>query len=523
MIKLIKIIIINLQKIFDINKINVLKENKIKSNLESKLVIISVMTMLCGYGLYNILINISSSFSNNYIILDLGFIISTIFCFIMNLMLIEPVIFKNNDSELLFSLPLTKNEIILSKVFDIYIKNILFVIVIMFSSLMAFHNLGMTITDTLVLSYIICSLMIPFVPIIISSLIIYVINNLKVKLGHNLSKILYILGYLLLGLVLFILGNNINDIEFSNVIKNIFIYYPLVSLFNNVVMNVDLLSLFLSILIPICFMYIYIITLSDNYIKICSKLKGVNKKNKFIYKEKINLRKNFGLLRKEFSNLFNNKLYFNGTVKTYLILSLLLVIGISFINVSEVTATKNFWPYFNLYVPSLLSLLVSLNVTSVNVLSLEKDNIQMLATMPIKFSKVLFMKWLFSVLVGIGFIIINATVIILAFKADLFTKIMCYIFPLMTLMFLSLVGLVLDYRFFDKKEMNEAKIIKQRFIVLIPTLIAIIIAFGPLFLPIYTNYKPVLLSYIFMMLIVGFILLIYLFINRKKMYRSLFN
>ena len=90
-------------------------------------------------------------------------------------------------------------------------------------------------------------------------------------------------------------------------------------------------------------------------------------------------------------------------------------------------------------------------------------------------------------------------------------------------MFVALTSLTLDYRFICKDENNDNVIIKQRLITLIPTFLALVIGVVPFFLPAYVKYEYALGSYILLFVILMAVEVGYMFINRKKLIRGLFN
>ena len=104
--KLIKLIYINLLGLFDINKIIVARSEGVKSNLEKKMVITVLIGLFYGYVIYSLFSYIK--INNSYIIFNIGFFISSLICMISNIINIEPIFFKNNDNDVLFSMPVTR-------------------------------------------------------------------------------------------------------------------------------------------------------------------------------------------------------------------------------------------------------------------------------------------------------------------------------------------------------------------------------------------------------------------------------
>ena len=522
-----KLLYVNLLGLFDINKIKVAREDGVKSNLEKKTIITAIVALFYGFLLYKFFT--SSGIANKINILVIGFALSSLFCLIMDINLIEPIIFKSEDNDMLFSLPLSRYQIIFSKLFNIYLKNLIAIVIIMFSSLLAYTSFKLSISDEVGLMYVISSLFIPFIPIVIASIISYINSYLKVKFINN-KIYYYIIKYLVLALVfvslfLIFIDTKVSSIDgFIKVFLDKFnVMYPMSFFFYIMIRDENVLFFVLLFLIPILVIYLYSFFLSNNYLKICSMLKGIKKKVEFKFKKTLNLHRVFGMVRKEIIGLFKNKYYLLSSFGMLGFFTIALFVGLHMIDLDKISRIKDFAIYLKLYCPTLLAMLVTFNSMNISSMSLEKDNMQILRTMPIGMEKVLFGKWLSGVLLGSIFIIINSLLVYFYLSNDVILLIFNILVSLSALMFVSLTSLTLDYRFICKDENNDNVIIKQRLITLIPTFLALVIGVVPFFLPAYVKYEYALGSYILLFVILMAVEIGYMFINRKKLIRGLFN
>lgn len=203
--------------------------------------------------------------------------------------------------------------------------------------------------------------------------------------------------------------------------------------------------------------------------------------------------------------------------------SFLLLIILNIYDFNSLYKIENFDIYINLFLPTFLSLFVTIRGSAISAMSLEKKNMQILRTMPIKMNKILFSKILVNIIIGSIFVIINGSLVWYYLDLDKVSIIYCYLLPFISLCLITLTSIILDYRFIEKKEDNDNAIIKQRIIVMVPSFLAIIISFGPLFIPVYRQYKLLLGSYVLAMLIIIFIEFMYLVICKKKLLQNLFN
>lgn len=524
--KLFKLIMVNLLGLFDVNKIIIARGDGVKSNLEKKFVLTGIIAIVYAYLIYRLFtfINVEDS----YVLLALGFVISILLCFFMDLFIIDPIIFKNPDNEMLFSMPVTRQQILFSKLFIIYLRNLVYVAIIMIASFVSFNKLVNNVDDSFGLMLIVSSLFIPLLPIILASVIAYFNDYMKIKSNNNfqykIGKIVLIFILLILFVFIFkgVDSSNIGSLA-SDIVNKFYFIYPLSYLFIYSLRNESILTFGVLIGIVIVLSYAYNLFLSKNYQRICSLLRGIHKKEKFKYPKTKAFGKTMGLVRKEFNYLFNNKFYLVNSYGTLVVFSILLFIILNLFDFTSLYKIENFDIYINLFLPTFLSLLVTIRGSAVSAMSLEKKNMQILRTMPIKINKILFSKMLVNIIIGSLFVIINASLVWYYLDLDKVSVMFCYLLPFISLILITLTSIILDYRFIEKKEDNDSAIIKQRIVVMVPSFIAIIISFGPLFIPVYRQYKLLLGSYVLAMLIIMFIEYMYLLIWKKKLLQNLFN
>lgn len=521
MIKLLKLIYINILGICDLNRILISKQRNYKDNSESKLLIMVILFIISCIFLYKVFNNvILLNLNNKYYLLTLAFFISSIVVLINNIMNIPSILFKGKDNDVMYSFPISKDQIILSKLFNVYIRNLLLVLLIMFPAIFAF-NTNITINETLGFIYLLNFLVVPLIPIVLATFISYYDCYLKLNLKN---KIFYNVVKWLILMIIFILLNfwiekNI-VLELDNILRNISFIYPLTYIFHLAISKFNVLCIILSIILPILLVYFFVKYLSSNYIKMYSIVKGVRKKKCENYKYK-SYGAFFGLLKKEFINLVSNKINFSQTIIKQLVLCLTFIIICLVLSNSEFIETEVFFEVFELFMPCLLAFIATSNCTTISSLSLEGQMMQMLKAFPLKFERILMIKWIFNIILVVPFIFLNVIVLILCFKIDMAMVFMCLLLPFIAMCFVSLLGLVLDYRFVNLKNENEVVILKQRMIGYIPSIISIFIVILPVILPLYTYSMLILAFYTFVFAIGIVICLIYLLINKKKLEKRL--
>lgn len=521
--KLLKIVLVNLMGLVDYN--GVLKEFEagVKGKSEIRLIVMGISGIAVGAIMVFVFNLLGKLIINKDLILFVGFIISTILSFGISIIQVGPIVFKNEDTEYLFSLPLNKHQIIFSKIISIYIRNLILVIIVMLPCILSYSNF-VKVNETMVLIYIVESLFIPIVSIILSVLIFYFLYYIKFYCNKVINVIIKILSFFLLILMGYLLFNSFDVSALNNVLEIIYerlrvMYFPSL-LFVKSVSDCHIISFVLYLIFNVFVLYIFMLFMLKNYNNICSLLKGIKKKNKFIYKERISLGKGLGTLRKEILFVFNNKLYFNNSYGLLIFISLLLMIVILFIPFDKLLNVR-FYDYYCLFAPFVIAGVISFGNSCINSISLEKNSVEMLFTLPMKIEKVIFYKWLCNVFICSIVICFDVSVINFVVKPDVFTVFSSYLLPLIVVMFISLLSILLDYRFVVKNEIDDGVILKQRVISLVPSLISFMIIFIPLFFRAYILYKYIICSFAIVCLVFMLISYIYLLINRKKLRKRL--
>lgn len=524
--KLFKLIYVNLLSLFDINKIIIAREDGVKSNLEKRTILVALINVVYAYFLYVILNKLN--ISDKSILLVIGFFVSTLLCFSSDISVVEYLIFRSDDTEFLFSYPVSRNQILFSKLFTVYLKNLITTSLFMIVSFLAYYNGGGVVTDTFFVMVLVVSLTIPILPIIISTIISYVDDYYKTK-THNsalykIIKTIMLVVFILLFIKLFsnVKSGSLNDVIMI-IVDKLYLIYPMGLIFHAMLVKESILLFIFMLVIPIAICYLYSLVISNNYLRICSLLKGVKTDNKFKMKKVSNYGKNGGLFVKEIKSLFKNKVYLKSSFSLSLALTILLILICNLFDFNLVKDIENIDIYINLYVPTLLALFGSIGCSTISSMSLEKDHMQILRTLPVGMGKILMSKWLVNVVIGIEFVLINGILVSVYFDIDKWGIMFSFLIPFIALLFVSLTGLVLDYRFLEKNEKEDNAIIRQRLITMIPLFLSLCIGIVPFFMPVYSGYRYLLGAYVVTLIVFIIIELLYLIINREKLLSNLFK
>ncbi len=523
--KIIRLIYVNLVESLNINMINESKRIGAKDSSEIKLVITAVLGILFGVILYKFYDLAGAFLVNKYYILVIAFIVSTLTVFFSNLVSVEDTLFRGNDVELLYSFPLTKGQIVLSKLFNIYLRNLFFICIINIPAILSFASY-LKVTDLVGLLYFLFSLTIPFIPIVITSLLSYGNAYMKARRDHKL--LFGLVRVAVFALFIAIIYGAIGTVKFtaidaymSELFNKLSRFYPFINMFRYSLVDSNPFYIYLGLILPIYILYVFIVFLANNYIKLISILKGVNVKNQFTMGDVKNNGKLLGMIKKEIITIFYDKPYFMHTIGMEII-GTIVVLGICIVNpLARLKNVEHIVYYYNTFMPSIIACLSSLCCTTISSLSLEKDNLAMLKSMPLRFGNILFYKVLTNIVICLPFLLVNLLLISIFMETEAIVILISFIYAFFTILFVSILGITLDFVFIDNKEKDRNVIIKQRLITFIPLIVCAVIGISPFLLPVYYKYYYMIVSYAMMELVGIIICIVYLILNYKKLMNQL--
>lgn len=509
---LFKLILLKISTSINKDSIIIAKENKLNDPSETKLVILGIVGVCISYLVYwgtkNFLIDLK------YNALIIFFILATITVLVDNIVNIKDVLIYKAEDDYLFSLPLTSSDIIISKLFMPYIKNLIYVFIILFPPYLVFKDI-LHISETSSLIYLLAGITLPLIPLIIGTVYAFVdsyYNHSNKKRTYKIFKYLFIL--LIIGVLFLLFYNKKNTI--NNIITKISILNPFIYFFKNALIKNSFFSTILLIFLPVLLFGIFIKKISINYNYIISRIRGVKLNSGTTPHPSKPKKTVHSLIHKEIITIFNNKIYFRNSIFLSMMLSILFIIVSIIFNTNKINKIHDFGIFLMLF----LSFASAISCTTINSLSLEKNNIIYFKCLPIKFYKLLLSKFLVNIITSLPFIIINLLVTIIFYKVSPITLLTLFINPLLLTTFISLLGLILDYRFINYKEKNSNNIIKNRLITYIPILTNILVISSIFLINPIDNYNVILFLFSAINILLIIIALLYLLLNYKKIYNT---
>ena len=454
-------------------------------------VILALIFMYAIGSYYYLIADGLSKINLTYIMLSLALLVPCAFTLIEGIYKSQAILFEAKDSELLFSLPIKKSQIVFARLFKFltfqYLYNLLFILPA-FIVYIFFEQPG-------VVFYLLSLLMtfvIPIIPTIISSFIGFLVKKISVKFKRG--KLIQTFLTLAIFLVIFISSYSVNNmlecitnnaLEINNTISHI--YYP-IGLYINLVRKFNFMDLVKLILINLVPLILFVAIVSKYYFSIVSKSSEkatkVNQKRetKTVIKQRSTLR---ALIHKELKKYTSTPVYM---INTIIGVSLLLIatIGISMnfsgtidfiangeeigINLGEVLSIL---PkiFFCLVIGT--SCLSSITSSSI---SLEGKSFNITKSLPVKTETILLAKVLTSNLILMPLMFLSDIIYFVSFKNEVFDVISITLATLFMPTLIAIIGLFFNLKYPKMDATSDAEVVKQSTSSMLSVLSGILIA-----------------------------------------------
>ena len=490
------------------------KENKKKKLLSHGLILVLIGALIFyyAYKFANTSMKGFVAINSGYILLPEFFAISSLLLIFTNYKKINDLFFKNTDYDLLESMPIKRHYIILSKMIELYISALLVTLAFMIPSYVVYLKY-IDVDIIFNVLYIVTLIFIPCIPVVIATIIGYLISYISTFFKRK------DLVQLIIGILVFVgafkLGKNSMNVspeEMSNIgkmILNFFNnYYPITIFYKNIVIDNDILSLILYLLINIASFALITFVITKTYTYINSKLHQVTSNKNQKVKTSKKLSPTVALLKKDIKKLFSSSNYLLNTCVGVVVLALC-VFGLITSKNTGIVSTADFTggPSKIIFAYTMLMFLGYIYPTAIS-LSLEGKNFYILRVLPLSFYKIVREKYLLHLIFALPATLITIFTIIWKFNMTVSFAIPMFLLYLVVTLFHTNSHVLLDMLFLKISWENEIKIIKRSLQSIIAIVSAIFIGVFPIAASID---KPILVyiyaGVIFLLTIVSYIVL----------------
>lgn len=454
---------------------------KVKQKSESKAskiifpIFLAIVLMFCIGGYAYSIAELLTPMGLIDVLLSVFIILTAILTIFEGAYKSQGILFESKDSDLLFSLPITKKRIFFIRVLKLMVFQLLYNSLFLIPSVVVYGIYEKVNLNFCIFSFLMIVLS-PIIPTIIGCFIGYIIKGISSKFKAKKSAQVILSSTLLL-FVLYISLNKEKIFEYiaqnaGNIdvlVKKI--YYPAV-LFSSLIKSFNVIDFCILIAINIIPVILFIYLGSIFYFKISSKSteKGISRKNA-IKNNKYNVKTPLkALIYKELKRFFTSPVFIINSAFG-LLLMVVATIGLvvnleglveAFSNGMEseipIDTVVQIIPkiYFCLVV--LLSFTTS--ITS-SMISLEGKNIDITKSLPVSSKKILLAKILTSNIISVPVILVCDIIFFASFKIKILDMLLITLASIIFPTFSAILGLIINLKHPKLDANSDAEVIKQ--------------------------------------------------------------
>ena len=413
-----------------------------------------------------------------YIMLTIFVILTSFLTLIEGIYKSQGILFDARDNNLLFSLPISKANILFVRIFKLTAFQILYNSLFMIPAIAVYAVFEMPSISFYVISFI-ALLVLPIIPTIVGCIIGYIIKGVTSKFkSRNIMQVVFTSAMLLAifygsfntqGLIENIVykANSINEVITG-------LYYP-AGLYVNLMQNFNILDLIVLIAINIIPAVIFIFLASVTYFKIISRLTEKGSKsartNSKIKKSEIKVRsKLMALINKEIKRFFSSPVFIiNAGFGDVLIVAVTIAISFNFdgfvggilqqkeigMSLEQIKALmpKIFYG-FVVFTSCMISITSSM-------ISIEGKSFNITKSLPVSTKKILLAKVLTSCILSIPVILISDVIFFISFKVEIIDILFILLASIIVPTFTALVGILMNLKYPKMDATSDTEVVKQ--------------------------------------------------------------
>ena len=426
------------------------------------------MIILCAYGfiacfyLSDFLIKINQM----ELLLILGIIGCTLATFFTSIYKASSYLFQSKDIEMLSSLPIKQSTILSSKILMLLLNNYLFTAVfLIIPGIVYFIKAD---TGILFFPYLIILILVtPLIPIIISSLLAFIITNISSRSKKN--NLVSIVLNLLLVVVVLILSFNLQNVMMSiiqnstSIIDATLKIYPPAYYFVDALKNGNVNSLLIFVLTSLIPTVLFIYLFANNFNKINSKLNETYKSNDYEFKELKSSSVVKSLFNKEVKRYFSSNVYVMNTF-VGMIMLIIFTVAILFIGYDKIAQILEISVVKDLMLIQIIGItafcLVMTNTTCVSI-SLEGKNLWILKSSPIKEMDIFKSKILLNIILTIPITVISFIALSLRLNIEMKSTILVIIAIVLLALFSAILGILINLLYPKLEFTSDVAVVKR--------------------------------------------------------------
>lgn len=461
------------------------------------------------------------------VILSLGIIASIFMSLLITITNATGFLFKSKDFDLLMSLPIKQNTIVLTKITYLLIINYIIFSLIYIPAIIIYAIFIPTNAIYWVFS-ILTFFIGPFLPVAVSVLLAYILSIIIPKFKYkNLITILFSLFLITFIMVISFMSSMVEE-DPTSFIKslNSILRFTGEWAYNGI--RGDYLEFLYFVLVSVIPFVLFTRIIGKFYLKANTKFASATSKSNYKMEELEVKSQGFTLIKKELRRYFNSPMYVLNTIVGPLLSTIMVVLlGIALEStLADAGIDFSSFPYLGAIVVSAIVFSLGITSTTASSISIEGKQFWILKSAPISPKKIFHGKIFINLVITVPFIIINTVIAIFLFDLLIIDYLMIFFIPLLFTIFMSYLGLLVNLKFprFDYE--NDMKAVKQSLSVLVTMGIGFVIVtvIFVLAILIVQNTKKLLLAYLgafLFILIITSIVVTLLYKVGVKLYKKL--
>lgn len=410
----------------------------------------------------------------------MGFISSAAVIFFTSIYKAQGILFSSKDYDLLMSLPIKTSTILLNKMLQLLGLNY-FVLLFTFIPVAVIYFMKTGISVFFFIYLFLVFIFLPLIPIVLSSIIAFVISYISSKLKYKnlIINSLSIIFLLLIMLASFksqdLITKTISNS--SSIASGMSKIYPPTVYAVNALTNLSIKDLFIFISISIVIFSVFIFIFHKSFKKINSKLQETFKKSSYKMRNIKASSKISALVKKEIKRYFASPIYVLNTIIGPIILLLSAIVTLFFgkdvmLMIMKVDILNNLIPLFLI---AMVCGILTLSCTTNSSISLEGKNLWILKSSPIKAQDIFKGKLILNLILILPALIISNIIFFISLKLSALELLQLMIITIIYSFIVPILGLMTNLYFPKLNWTTETAVVKQGISVLLQMLISVII------------------------------------------------
>lgn len=390
-------------------------------------------------------------------------------------------LFGFKDYDLLMSLPLSKEEVLLSKFLSFTILEYFYTLFLLVPAIIIVG----VVSEYGPLYYllgIVTWILFPVVPMVIASILAYLAMNMasRFKYKNLMNNIFYVVLMAVVFLLIFgyqtLLQGNVTQLV--NLLENIRKYAPFIGfLFDGMVFH-DFIHFGLGALLNLVVFVLFIVIFAKSFMKLNGQVNtGYKDKNFKLTESKANSAY-FALFMKELRMYFSYSVYFMNTA----VMPIITLGGFLYACLTmkdDLNVMMNMFPgYSVLILCGSILMMTLMSCTTNSSISLEGSNFDSLKTYPIDTMDIFKAKLSVNLLVVLPFGFLSSLIAFIFLNISITEMLLMMMTSLTSGYFISALGLILNLHFYRFDWDNVARIVKQSMPVAITSIGGMVVTMG---------------------------------------------